>query len=413
MTQLRLHNDANVTTTAPGSPAPIPGAPTVLHVRVVAGAGGGPDKTIMHSAAYGHAAGVRVAAAYIHPAGDPQIETLRRRAAELNCPFFAVPESGPLDPRTIRAMLQICRNLRVSIWHAHDYKSNLLGLILRRLWPMRLLTTAHGWTRETRRTRLYYHVDRLCLRHYDHAIAVSRPLADACRASGVREEKLSLLPNAIDLGSYAPWAEIAPARAALAASAEAGERPLVIGVVGRLSPEKGVDRAIRTFAELLAAHGALELHIVGDGPERPALESLAAELGVAGSVRFLGWQAQTREHFATMDLLLLSSHSEGLPNVVLEAMAQGVPVAATDVGDVRDVLDDGVCGLLLDEDRETWAKAISPLLASAELRLALARWARQRVESQYNFKRRAHRELTIYRRLLSVVEAQAPLRKAA
>lgn len=408
MTQLRLHPDPR-----PASSTLAASAPTVLHVRVVTGAGGGPDKTIMHSASHGQAAGMRVAAAYIHPAGDKNIETLRRRAAELNCPFFAVPEAGPLDPRTVRAMLQICRNLRVAVWHAHDYKSNLLGLVLRRLWPMKLLTTAHGWTRETRRTRFYYHVDRFCLRHYDHVIAVSKPLADACRASGVKKHQLTLLPNAIELDDDQPFAQIESAREELDHAAEVGSRPLVIGVVGRLSPEKGVDRAIRTFATLLASHGALELHIVGDGPERLALESLADELGVADSVRFFGWQASPRDRFAEMDLLLLTSHSEGLPNVVLEAMALGLPVAATDVGDVREVLDDGVCGVLLNDHPKSWPATIAPLLARADLRRELARWARRRVESHYNFRSRARRELEIYRRLLSVVEAQRETRRAA
>ena len=102
---------------------------------------------------------------------------------------MSVPDRGPWDWRVVTQLLAVCRRERVGIWHGHDYKSNALGLVLRRFWPMRLVTTVHGWVQHTRRTPLYYAIDRLCLPRYESVICVSPDLYDECLARGV------LLPN--------------------------------------------------------------------------------------------------------------------------------------------------------------------------------------------------------------------------
>lgn len=371
--------------------------PMVLHVRVVTGSGGGPDKTVMRSPAFVDRRRFRMAAAYIHPASDKGIELLRRRAGQWKCPLFTIPERGALDLRTVHSLLSLCRRLRVAIWHAHDYKSNLLGLVLRRFWPMHLVTTVHGWTWESRRMRLYERLDRALLKHYDHVMTVSPLLQQQVADLGVAEDRLSYIANGIVPSEYVRQQKPAEAREKLGIDRDA----TVIGVVGRLGPEKGVDRAIRLLAQLLPEHPKAQLHIVGDGPQRQALETLAEQLGVTASVRFHGWQAQSQPFYEAMDLLLLPSHTEGLPNVVLEAMAMHVPVAATDVGGVRDLLDDGRCGTVLTHEEATWPQAVAALLSDADRRAAVAERARRRIETHFSFARRMTRELGIYDRLLA------------
>src|SRR5690606_27096685 len=121
----------------------------ILHVRVVSGAGGGPDKTIVRSAAYVDPRRDRVTCAYLHPAGDPGIDVIRATAARYGTELIAIPERGPIDFAAIRALTQLCQRRSVTVWHGHDYKSDLLGLSIRSLHPMTLVTTAHGFTRET------------------------------------------------------------------------------------------------------------------------------------------------------------------------------------------------------------------------------------------------------------------------
>ena len=282
--------------------------PMILHVRVVAGSGGGPDKNILRSARYMRHSRYDVAAAYIHPHGDPGMQVLAQQARAWGCPLYQIEEAGPMDPHSVRSLLQLCRKLRVAVWHAHDYKSNVLGLLLRALWPMKLVTSVHGWTRETARTRFYYHVDRLCLNRFDHVIAVSPPLVEACLATGVNPEQLTYLPNAVDVEEYPLRQDTAAARQKLGLSNDR----LIIGTVGRLSSEKGVDRAVQTIAQLRSQRTDVELHLVGDGPERARLQELAGRLHVQDAVRFWGWQRHLQEFYGAMDLLLLPSPHRGI-----------------------------------------------------------------------------------------------------
>lgn len=384
--------------TDPRPSPPAVAASMVLHVRVVTGKGGGPENSILRSGRFVDRSRYRVAAAYIHPHDDPGIHALAERAASYGLEFHAVPEHGPIDPSVVRELYGLCRRLHVAVWHAHDYKSDALGLMLRRLWPMKLITTAHGFTRESARTRLYYHLDNLCLPQYDHVLAVSPQLVEHCLRRGVRPERLTYLPNAIDPDEL-PYRPHRPG-----ARAELGLEPgtPVIGVVGRLSVEKGVDRAIDAMPAVLQRCPAARLCVIGDGPERSALEARATRHGLDPAVRFVGWRQNVADCYPALDLLLLPSHTEGSPNVVLEAMAAGVPVAATDVGGVRELLGQGRCGAILGNDPADWHQSLLPLLQHRSAAQALSRRARRRIEKHYAFDVRCRTEMLAYERLLSL-----------
>ncbi|HOM16428.1 MAG TPA: glycosyltransferase, partial [Thermoguttaceae bacterium] len=159
--------------------------PIVLHVRVMAGQGGGPEKTILRSprglAPYGY----RGVCVYLHPPGDPGFSELRQKAAQLDAPLVGVPDRGPWDLRVLGAAYRVCRRLRPAIWQGHDYKTNLLGLLVSRVCPARLVSMVHGWTVEGRRIRFYYRLDRLWLRFYERVICVSEDLRAECLRWGV------------------------------------------------------------------------------------------------------------------------------------------------------------------------------------------------------------------------------------
>jgi len=369
---------------------------TVLHARVVAGTGGGPEKTILRSARYASRVELDMSALYLHPRGDAGIETIQQRADALECQLLTIGERGAIDPGTIRHTLRVCREQNVTVWHAHDYKTDLLGLLLRRWHKMKLVTTLHGYTWDTWRTQLYYRIDSSILRHYDHVIAVSPQLADHARRCGVPADKLSYIPNGIRLEEAHSQTTREVVRDAWGLPQEAE----VIGVVARHSVEKGVDRAIRVFSQLSTDRENLRLMLIGDGPERATLERLAAELGVADRVVFCGWQKRPTDFYPAMDLLLLPSYTEGLPNVVLEAMANRVAIAATRVGAVPDVLDAGDCGVLLEDDEVAWPDAIATFMANHLLRQRFVRRAERRVAERFTFDRRMRDVFAVYDGLL-------------
>jgi glycosyltransferase involved in cell wall biosynthesis len=368
-----------------------------MDVRVLAGTGGGPDKTILHSPRYLARAGYRMLCAYMHPPGDAAFEQLKPRAAQLEAPLFSVLDRGPWDWKVIGQLLEICRREHVTAWHGHDYKSNVLGLLLRPLWPMRLVTTVHGWVKHTRRTPLYYKIDELCLPHYELVICVSDDLVARCRACRVPARRCVLVENGVDTEQYRRHRVVGDAKQDLGVP----PRRLLIGAVGRLSSEKGFDLLIRATHQCVRAGHDVGLIIVGEGDQRTSLEALAAELSLAERVRLTGYCPDPRPLYEAMDLFVLSSLREGLPNVVLEAMAMEVPVVATWIAGVPRLISDGVDGMLIPPGSvDAMAEAISALAADTILRAKLASAGRHTVQTHFSFAERMEKIAGLYDVLL-------------
>lgn len=205
--------------------------------------------------------------------------------------------------------------------------------------------------------------------------------------------RLHYIPNGLDLARFNPAGE----RAALDIP---GDGP-VIGTVARLRAEKRIDRLLRACG-LLAAEGlAFRLAVIGDGPEQPGLEALAAELGLSGRTRFLGHVPDPAATYRALDILALSSDTEQMPFSVLEAMATARPVAATDVGDIRAMLPDAQGDFLADRDEASLAAALRPLLADAALRARLGAENRAKAEAEFD-------QLRMFEAYAALIEGRSP-----
>lgn len=365
----------------------------VLDVRVVTGTGGGPDKTILNSPRFLNDCGYSSWCAYLHPPGDAGFEKLKQQAAACQAPLIAIPDRGPWDMRVVSRLARVCKEKDVSIWHGHDYKSNALGLLVRRFWPMRLVTTVHGWVKHTRRTPLYYAVDRLCLRYYESVICVSRDLLNRCVEAHVPADRCKLVENGVDTQQYRRQLSRPQARERLGWPTTTR----VIGGVGRLSPEKGFDDLLRAFAMLRERGLDVGLAIVGDGEDRGSLEQLATRLGVSDRVRWLGYRGDVIDLYQALDVFCLSSLREGLPNVVLEALALEVPVVATRINGVVNLILDGQNGLLVEpRNPDGLSAALERVLADDALSRSLAESGRATVEQNYSFAQRMQKVRAIY-----------------
>jgi glycosyltransferase involved in cell wall biosynthesis len=199
----------------------------------------------------------------------------------------------------------------------------------------------------------------------------------------VPSQRLRLIPNGIPLDRFAPGDGGRETRERLGIPAGA----IVVGTVGSL-------RAVKNFARLLeacAVAGDVHLLVVGDGEDRPELERRASAPDLAGRVHFAGYQADPAPWYRAMDLFALSSDSEQMPLCLVEAMASGLPVAATDVGDVRAMLPDEQAPLLVPVDGAGTAPALGERIASlardAEARRRLGRLNRRRAEERFAFER--------------------------
>lgn len=370
--------------------------PMILHTRVVTGTGGGPEKTILNSPRYLRKYGFDSACLFMRPPGDAGFTVLEKKAAAADAEIIGVDDQGPFDWRVIRSCVRVCRDRQVTVWHAHDYKSNFLGLLVRRFHPMHLVTTAHGWVRFTSRTPLYYRIDRFCMKRYDEVICVSKDLYDACEKSGVADDRLQLIDNAIVLEDYAGLQTTTSDRARL--GFDSGT--IVLGAVGRLSEEKGFHHLIDAVSRLIREGHRVGLVIAGEGHLRQQLQSQIDELQLGSQIRMSGFLADPREIYQGIDVFVLSSLREGLPNVVLEAMASRRAVVATACNGIPRLVQDDVNGIIVRPDSvESLYDGISRCLRSDALRQRLADAGRQTIEDQFCFDRRMQKVIQVYGKL--------------
>lgn len=197
----------------------------------------------------------------------------------------------------------------------------------------------------------------------------------------VNPNKILLLPNGVNLARYRPDA----GRPEILANLEDKARPL-IGTVSPLRKEKALDRLLRGAAPLLRADRCTLL-IAGDGAERPTLEAVAAELGIASQTRFLGHVEDVASFIPLLDVFCLTSDTEQMPNALLQAMASACSVAAVDVGDVARILSQENRALVVPRDDETaFTAALDRLLGNAELRRTLGAANRRQAERNYDLE---------------------------
>lgn len=380
----------------------------ILELRSCRGGGGGPEKTILFSALEADRQAFDVTIVYLKSKNDPEFD-LHERARTLGIDsFFTIDETHKFDVGALRQLLGILRSKRIDILHAHCYKSDLYGLILRRYHKMKLVTTAHGplatfqffWASKNWRVRyLYDQLDLRLLRHFETVIMVSDTMRTIISKHGVDQNKLIWVRNAID-STYFRRGH-APDEQFRQRLGIPGDAP-VIGAVGRLNGEKDYPNFLGAAQLLLRKRPNLFFVIAGKGELEQELRRMSADMGLADRVIFVGHFHDVRKLFETMDVYVLSSTREGLPNTVLEAMAMEVPIVATDVDGVREAVSDQSEAVLVPaRDSAKLAAGIELLLDDADLRGRLVQGARHKVESEFSFAHRTRKVEDIYRRVMS------------
>jgi len=373
----------------------------ILELRTVRGTGGGPDKTILLGTALTNAEKYAVTICYIRDARD-EIFNIDQRARKLPVTYMEVIERHSLDWRIWPALRQIVREREIDIIHGHDYKTDLLALLLARVEGRLCVSTSHGWGGlSERELRFYYPVDRRLMRFFDHVIAVSSVIRNTLVARGTRPERVSVVLNGVDPDQF----KRDPARRAEAqAHFELPPDATVLGTVGRLEREKNFPMLIHAFARVLQQRPTAMLVIAGDGSLRGELERQAVALNVAGRLRLLGLIDQVALLHQALDVYVQSSDLEGTSNAVLEAMALETPIVATDVGGTAEMARPGQEALIVPPgDEDAMVAAILEVFANPDAARSRTRAARARVENELSFERRTRRVEALY----DVVAARA------
>lgn len=330
---------------------------------------------------------------------EGQSNLLLETAGRLAIPVHALPEAGRFDRTVIRALRSLAGELKPDLIQSHAVKSHFLvrAAGLNRVSPW--VAFHHGYTWPDLRARVYNHLDRWSLRAAQRVLTVSEPFRMELIARGVAPEHIEVVHNAIN----AQWGRGGQPEAATELRAKLGVAPdaRVVLIVGRLSSEKDHRTLLEAMGRLQGNTPPRHLLIVGDGPERPRIERTVRELGLAGSVTLTGQVPSAEPYYGIADICVLSSLSEGSPNALLEAMAAGVPVVATAVGGVPEMVSHDESALLVQPgDCQAMTGAIAALLGDGELARRLAAKAREVVLEQHTPEARTQHLVGTYCRLV-------------
>jgi glycosyltransferase involved in cell wall biosynthesis len=320
-------------------------------------------------------------------------------------------EGFRFDPRVVPQLRRLVERLRPDVIETHHVKSHLIvrlsGVWKKRPW----IAFHHGYTDTDFRSPIYNSLDRWSLPAAARIVTMNRVFRQQLAARGAPEDRMTVLHNAVQAP---PGCRAGVDAAALARKkTDLGMSPdeKIILCVGRLSREKAQIDLVAALQQLrqMRPSRAVRLIMVGDGPERSRIAQAGESAGLGSSVVFAGQRGDVRPYYEAADVLAIPSLSEGSPNVLLEAMAFGIPVVATWVGGIPEIVTHGETALLVPpRSPQAMAEAIDVLLSNPGTAVSLAEKARRRVERDYSPQARANSLIEIYNQLYRSAHKPSP-----
>ena len=328
---------------------------------------------------------------------------LRRRGISTT----VIPESRYSAASIVRQLVDHFSQHQVDILHTHNFKDNVLGILstlARR--RCRRVRTVHGRGEPfagpaALKMSLYRSVDHLFTRwSVDRLVAVSLDL-ETHLAGSFGHQRVTCIHNGIDLERV----RSSKASTELRRELNLGAQDFVVGTMGRLVPVKGLETFLRAACVIRRHKENVKLLIVGDGPLRESLQAFSRDNGLEQDVLFLGHRDDNYDLLAMMDTFVLPSLSEGIPMVLLEALALARPVVASRVGGIPEVIEDGVSGWLVEAHHtEELAKACMALVEDQALAKRLGLAGQRRVKEQFSAQSMADRVADVYRTLAQTTQ---------
>jgi len=308
-------------------------------------------------------------------------------------------QAGRYDAGLLIRTAKLIRMHHPTVIQSHGYKSALVAWICGRLYRVPWVAFSHGYTSENRRISLYNRLDAWVLRRADAVVAMSRAMADQLAAGGVSVNRVHIIHNAIDPAEHSLGGSGSQWRRRWGISAD----EVVLGVIGRLSPEKGQQIFLEAFQGVVARAQNRRAVLVGDGPEKERLVQLVRRLDLANHVLFTGHDSHIEELYPALDLVVIPSLSEGLPNVLLEALLYEKPIVAAEVGGIPEILKPARAGWLVPPgDARALEAAMLDALEDAGRRTSSGSAGLDYVRRHCSPQRRAESVSGLYRRILEL-----------
>ncbi len=360
---------------------------TLLHLNTERGWRGGEVQTLLLARglqARGHRCHLAV------PPGSP----LEERGLEEGLSVTPLPARGEMDPFAVARLARLIGRLRIDLLHYHTSHAVTLGT---------LASFLAGRRKAVASRRVSFPLDRNPLAklkytlRLDRIIAVSDGIRRILEAAGVPRDRVTVIPSAVDLRRFDPPRDREACRRELGL----GESDFAVGAVGALAGHKGHRILVKAAERILASNPGFRFLIAGRGEEEAALRGLIAAAGMEGKFRLIGFRERVETFLPALDLFAFPSLSgEGSPAVLKEAMACGLPVVATEISGVREVVRPGEEGILVPPgDPEALAAGLMALAADGERRSELARRGRDRARV-FSVELMVERTESLYREIL-------------
>lgn len=344
---------------------------------------GGPEKQILELASELGARGWSVVVGSFRENRE-KVEVIELAKAR-GLATFLVDTRSPFSPAGPRQLARHLRRFEVDVLVTHGYKADLVGYLATRRSRVRQIPMVRGYTGEDWKIRLYERIDRWTLRRFPSVWCVSEATRRWLGSTGINGGRVRVLHNAVRCEQKVSPVDL---------RREFGFPPAarVLVAAGRLSPEKGHRHLVEALAHLGDERPPIHLVILGAGRERQSLARQIDESGLTGRVVLAGFRGDILDYIAGADLVVNPSLTEGLPNVLLEALSMKVPVVATDVGGVCEIVADGATGWLVPPgDALALARAIAAALSDPERLRAAADNGYRHVSGAFSFPHQADR----------------------
>ena len=326
----------------------------------------------------------------------PFVEAAKRAGLELH--FLPWNRLKPVF-RSARELSAYLRGNEIDILHCYNTYAELVGVIAKRSTGVKLITTKWMWGKLDWKRAILQRLERRMMRSFDRVTAQSEFAARLTAQNSIGAQNVDVLISGLDqpLHRYTASQRIA-ARAELGASTET----FVLLHLARFYPEKAHDVLIRSFKIIVEQEPHAMLWLTGVGPLRESIEELVRELNLEQSVRFLGFRSDLDRLLPLVDAQIHSSNIEGIPLALCSGLLSGLPVVATAVGGVPEIVEDGVSGLLAPpNDPEALAQAAIRVIRDGALRQRLGARAQSFMQKNYSLQAAVHRLETLYREMLA------------
>lgn len=320
---------------------------------------------------------------------------LCREARRRGIATIVIDGFGKVNVAAVRELRRYLVDNRIDILNTHFYKTDLIGLLAARGTGCLVVSTPHGWAvRPSPALWLYEKLGKLSLAFMDAVVPLSKSLMESFRWTPGLSGKLHLIENGVDLLEARQQVEIDAGLVALRASGR-----LILGYIGRLEAGKDLETLLRALAGEAPRHWHAML--IGEGDHGGRLRALAVQLGVTDRVTFVGYREDRLTFLKGFDAFVLPSRSEGIPRCIMESMAAGVPVVASDIPGCRNLIDGSTTGLLFPVgDEHALRECVVRLAGSADLRASIIVGASSLVEARFSCERMAREYESLYERLI-------------